>query len=76
MIKIPLVESHNMFNLLFTCIYSSVEKISRGVLLATLTLIGGALSSASYFLFLLAAVAHTVRCQPGTVLHGSGPLLL
>lgn len=44
--------------------------------MATLTLIGGALSSASYFPFLLAAVAHMVRCQPVTVLHGSGPLLL
>lgn len=31
---------------------------SRGVVVSTLTLIGGALSSASYFLFLLAAVAH------------------
>lgn len=44
--------------------------------MATRTLIGGALSSASYFPFLLPAVAHMVRCQPVTVLHGSGPLLL
>ena len=51
-----------------------VLRNSRGVV--TATLIGGALSSASYFPFLLAAVAHMVRRQPVTVLHGSGPLLL
>lgn len=64
---------------IYVYIYISIficRENSRDVVMATLTLTGGALSSASYFLFLLAAVALMVRCQPVTVLHGSGPLLL